>query len=31
MDTDYKRPNFHALHGYYLEKAVGEVKIYIES
>jgi hypothetical protein len=31
MNPGYKRPNLHAIHGYYLAKAVDEVKIYVES
>jgi hypothetical protein len=27
----YKGPNLHAIHGYYLAKAVDEVKIYVET
>jgi hypothetical protein len=31
MGPGYKGPNFHALRGYYLAKAVDEVKIFVES
>jgi len=31
MSFGYKGPNFHAFRGYYLAKAVDEVKIFIES
>jgi len=31
MNPGYKRPNLHAINGYYLAKAVDEVKIYVES
>ena len=31
MGPSYKGPNFHALRGYYLAKAVDEVKIFVES
>jgi len=31
MGLGYKGPNFHALRGYYLAKAVDEVKIFVES
>jgi hypothetical protein len=31
MNPSYKRPNLHAIHGYYLAKAVDKVKIYVES
>jgi hypothetical protein len=31
MGPGYKGPNLHAIHGYYLAKAVDEVKIYVES
>lgn len=27
----FKRPNFHALHGYYLAKEIDDVKLYVES
>jgi len=31
MNLGYKRPNLHAIRGYYLAKVVDEVKIYVES
>jgi len=31
MDLGYKGPNLHVIRGYYLVKAVDEVKIYVES
>eukprot|EP00258_Populus_trichocarpa_P032959 XP_024448978.1 uncharacterized protein LOC112326009 [Populus trichocarpa] len=31
MGPGYKGPNLHAIHGYYLAKAVDEVKIYVET
>ncbi|XP_052304289.1 uncharacterized protein LOC18107321 [Populus trichocarpa] len=31
MGPGYKRPNLHAIRGYYLAKAVDEVKIYVET
>jgi len=31
MDPGYKGPNLYAIRGYYLAKAVDEVKIYVES
>jgi hypothetical protein len=31
MDSSYKRPNLHVIHGYYLAKAVDKVRIYVES
>jgi hypothetical protein len=31
MGPGYKGPNLHAIRGYYLAKAVDEVKIYVES
>jgi hypothetical protein len=31
MSPGYKGPNFHALRGYYLAKAVDEVKNFVES
>ena len=31
MGPGYKGPNLHAIRGYYLEKAVDEVKIYVET
>jgi hypothetical protein len=31
MSYGFKRPNFYALHGYYLAKAIDEVKLYVES
>jgi len=31
MSSSYKRPNLHAIRGYYLVKTIDEVKIYVES
>jgi len=31
MDLGYKGPNLHVIRGYYLAKAVDEVKIYVET
>ena len=31
MGPGYKGPNFHGLRGYYLAKAIDEVKIFVES
>jgi hypothetical protein len=31
MGPSYKGPNFHSLRGYYLAKAVDEVKIFVKS
>jgi hypothetical protein len=31
MGPGYKGPNLHVIRGYYLAKAVDEVKIYVES
>jgi hypothetical protein len=31
IGPNYKGPNLHVIHGYYLIKAVDEVRIYVES